>query len=217
MRKKAVIFLGPPGSGKGTQAHLLSEETGMPHISMGEILRQEKENNTELGRAIKDKLDQGELISDDLAREVIYKKISRMDIQNGFILDGFPRRKSQLSDLDNILQDAFSFLPKTEAVYIRVGDEEVKRRLSGRRICDNCGANYHTEFNPPKKEGVCDECGSKIHQREDDTRETIAKRLHKFHEYNNSLVRELEQRGQLIIIDGEKDIQEIHQEIIDKI
>lgn len=217
MNRKVVIFLGPPGSGKGTQAELLSEKWGVPTISMGDLLREEKKKDTELGRTIKEKVDQGELVSDDLAQQIIHKRIEQDDTGSGFILDGFPRKESQLRNLDEVLRDVFGSLPSVQAVYIKVSDEEVKRRLGGRRICDNCGANYHIEFKPPQKEGVCDVCEGELRQRGDDTEEVIQKRLEEFHEHNTSLVEGFKQRDQLVTVDGERSIEEIHRDIMDKI
>ena len=217
MKERVVIFLGPPGSGKGTQAELLSEKWEIPTISMGDLLREEKDKDTELGRTIKDKIDRGELISDDIAQKIIKNRIEKDDTKNGFILDGYPRRKSQLEDLDEVLQEVFGFLPSVQAVYIKVSDKEVNRRLGGRRICDECGANYHIEFKSPQKEGVCDACGGKLRQRDDDTEEVIEKRLQEFHENNTSLVEGFKQREQLLTIDGERSIEDIHHDIMDRI
>lgn len=217
MNRKVVIFLGPPGSGKGTQAELLSEKWGIPTISMGDLLREEKKKDTELGRTIKEKVDQGELVSDELVQKIIHNRIEQDDTETGFILDGFPRKESQLRNLDEVLRDVFGSLPSVQAVYIKVSDKEVKRRLGGRRICDNCGANYHIEFKPPQKEGVCDVCEGELRQRRDDTEEVIQKRLEEFHEHNTSLVEGFKQRGQLVTVDGEKSIEDIHRDIMDKI
>ena len=217
MKERVVIFLGPPGSGKGTQAELLSEKWEIPTISMGDLLREEKDKDTELGRTIKDKIDRGELISDDIAQKIIKNRIEKDDTKNGFILDGYPRKKSQLEDLDEVLQEVFGFLPSVQAVYIKVSDKEVNRRLGGRRICDECGANYHIEFKSPQKEGVCDACGGKLRQRDDDTEEVIEKRLQEFHENNTSLVEGFKQREQLLTIDGERSIEDIHHDIMDRI
>ena len=149
--KKIVILFGPPGSGKGTQARLLGKERKWTNISMGRLLRKEKNSGSELGKKLEKEVDGGKLVSDDLVEKVIKKRLSEKDIQEGVILDGFPRTGKQLRDLDKILEGFFGSEYELTAVFVKLSDSEVKKRLGGRRVCSSCGTNYHLEFNPPQK------------------------------------------------------------------
>jgi adenylate kinase len=170
-----LILLGAPGTGKGTQAKVLAEKRGWLHLSTGEMLRENVANETALGKAAKTYMDQGVLVPDDLVIEMLVERIGEKDASPGFVLDGFPRTLAQAEALDDALAGAGKSVDL--AVYIRVPDEEIVRRLSGRWLCPNCGAIYHETTNAPRVEGVCDRCGHKLEQRPDDAPATVRSRL----------------------------------------
>jgi adenylate kinase len=170
-----LILLGAPGTGKGTQAKVLAEKRGWLHLSTGDMLRENVANETALGKAAKTYMDQGVLVPDDLVIEMLVERIGEKDASAGFVLDGFPRTLAQAEALDDALAGAGKSVD--QAVYIRVPDEEIVRRLSGRWLCPNCGAIYHETTNAPRVEGVCDRCGHKLEQRPDDAPETVRSRL----------------------------------------
>lgn len=212
MNRKTFIFFGPPGSGKGTQANLLGNDLKIPTISLGKLLRQEKQGQTDLGKKIEEYLDNGRLVPDEIVGEVIRERLGMDDVKSGFILDGYPRTKSQLEYLKSILQDSNGIY----FVFIDVGDEEIKKRLGGRRNC-SCGATYHLVFNPPKEEGICDDCKKELRMRGDDKPEIIKHRLELYHEETAPVIQGLEGLGNIIHINGEKGIEEIQNEIKEQI
>lgn len=167
-----MILFGPPGAGKGTQAKLLSEKTGLAHISTGDILRQEVKNNTPLGQDAKGYMESGKLVPDTLVTEMTKKRLSAGDLKNGFILDGFPRTEAQAKALDAILAGGID-----TAFYLETSEKVVVQRLSGRRVCPKCGVNYHLTNMPPKKDMICDLCSVALFQRPDDKEETVKNRL----------------------------------------
>jgi len=168
-----LIFLGPPGAGKGTQAELFTKEHRLAHISTGDILRDAVKRGTPLGLKAKQYMDSGALVPDDVVVAIVAQKLAGID--GGFVLDGFPRTLAQAEALDKILDESNGNLDA--AVYLDVNEDTVVRRLSGRRICRKCGANYHVENMPPHREGVCDKCGGELYQREDDRPEVVRERL----------------------------------------
>jgi adenylate kinase len=170
-----MILLGLPGAGKGTQAQKLSKKYDIPHIATGDIFRREIKEESPLGKRAKEFIDLGELVPDDVTIGMVRKRLKEDDCQDGFILDGFPRTINQADALDNMLDVMEQDLDL--ALYIKVPEEELIKRLSGRRVCEDCGATYHIEFNPPVKSGVCDECGGKLVQRNDDQEETVKNRI----------------------------------------
>jgi adenylate kinase len=170
-----LILLGAPGTGKGTQAKVLAEKRGWLHLSTGDMLRENVANETGLGKAAMTYMDQGVLVPDDLVIEMLVERIGEKDASAGFVLDGFPRTLAQAEALDDALAGAGKSVD--QAVYIRVPDEEIVHRLSGRWLCPNCGAIYHETTNAPRVEGVCDRCGHKLEQRPDDAPETVRSRL----------------------------------------
>ncbi len=203
-----VIFLGPPGGGKGTQAQLLVKEFGIPQISTGDILRDAVKRGTELGKLAKRYMDEGKLVPDEVVIGIIKERLSQDDTKNGFILDGFPRTVPQAEALDKLLEEMGRSL--TAVVLIDVPKEELLRRLTGRRTCSKCGRMYHIEFSPPRKEGVCDQCGGELYQRDDDKEETILKRLEVYESQTLPLVDYYEKKGILKRVDGVGKIEEIY-------
>jgi adenylate kinase len=182
---KTVIFLGPPGAGKGTQSQLLKERDNFIQISTGDILREAVKNQTSLGLQAKKFMDEGKLVPDDLILNIISEKLEELKDKN-IIFDGFPRTVAQAEGLKDMLSKIGR---KIDAVILfDIPDEEVIKRLSGRRVCPNCGAVYHLIYNPPKNDNVCDKCGTPLIQREDDREEVIRKRLEVYHQQTAPLI-----------------------------
>src|SRR5207237_676060 len=207
-----MILLGAPGAGKGTQADRLREDFGLPHIATGNMLRQEIANGSELGEQAKRFMDAGELVPDDVMVDMICRRIEDDDARDGFLLDGFPRNKEQSKALEEALDRLGRRL--TAALLIEVPDEEVVRRLAGRRVCVKNPAHvYHVEFDPPKHEGVCDQDGSRLVQREDDREETIRRRLQIYHEQTEPLLAHYDDAGLLRRFDGRRSAEEVHAHI----
>ena len=202
-----LLLLGPPGAGKGTQAARLEAAYDLPHISTGDIFRKAIKEETELGKKAKEYMDQGKLVPDEVTNGIVKERLAEPDCQTGFILDGFPRTVNQAEALSQILTDLDYSLDA--AVNIKVSDEEVVNRLSGRRICSDCGATYHVDFKPPQEEGICDECGGELYQRDDDTPETIKERLEVYYDQTEAVVDYYEQQDLLLEIDGEQDLDEV--------
>jgi adenylate kinase len=205
-----LILLGPPGAGKGTQAERLVEDFPVAYIATGDILRQAVRDGTELGRKAKQYMDAGELVPDDVIIGVILEAISAPEARDGFLLDGFPRTIAQAEALDRALDEHGRRL--TAVLYIDVPDDEIVRRLSGRRISKS-GRVYHVEFDPPKHEGRCDVDGSALVQRDDDKPETIRKRLAVYHEQTEPLISYYEDRGLLRRFDGTRSPTEVHDHV----
>ncbi len=205
-----IILLGPPGAGKGTQAKKISEHFSLPHISTGDILRENISNNTSLGLKAKSYMSRGELVPDELLITIVKDRLSRKDCSEGFMLDGYPRTIPQADALQMILTESGK---KLDAVLnISVGDEELVKRLSGRRMC-KCGASYHISFNPPKKDGVCDACNEKLYQRDDDKAEAVRNRLFVYKKQTQPLIDYYDKKGILRTIDGGKDIPRIFEDV----
>jgi adenylate kinase len=203
-----LILFGPPGAGKGTQAERLRKDFELPYIATGDMLRANVKEETELGKKAKEYMDAGDLVPDELIVAVAADRLSQDDAQDGFILDGFPRTIEQAEALDKQLSEMSRRV--TAALLIDVPDEEVIRRLSGRRMCVKSGHNYHVEFDPPKHDGVCDQDGSRLVQREDDKPEVIENRLRVYHEKTKPLVDYYDERGQMRRIDGTRDPADVH-------
>jgi adenylate kinase len=203
-----LILFGPPGAGKGTQAERLRKDFELPYIATGDMLRENVKKQTELGKQAKEYMDAGDLVPDDLIVAMAADRLSQDDAQDGFILDGFPRTIEQAEALDRQLSELGRRV--TAALLIDVPDEEVIRRLSGRRMCVKSGHSYHVEFDPPKHEGVCDQDGSRLVQREDDKPEVIENRLRVYHEKTKPLVDYYDERGLLRRIDGTRDPADVH-------
>lgn len=204
--------MGPPGSGKGTQTDMLAKRLKIPALSTGELLRMEVKRKTKIGESVRKNMDYGRLVSDVITRKVMEKRLKKADIKNGFILDGFPRHKKQIKDLEEILAG----IPGEKDVsvfYIQISSEEVRKRLGKRRVCFNCGRTYHLDITPPKKKGICDACGHKIEPRKDDEPKAISRRLSNFHEENNPLLDYFSSKNILFRINGEQDIKKVQADI----
>jgi adenylate kinase len=206
-----LILVGPPGAGKGTQAERLTEDFNLPYFATGNILRQAVADGTDLGRQAKEHMDAGGLVPDDVIIGVILEALDGEAASDGFLLDGFPRTVPQADALGEALQKAGRRL--TAVLLIDVDDDEVVRRLSGRRTCSKNGHTYHVEFDPPKHDGVCDQDGSKLVQREDDQPETIRRRLAVYHDQTEPLVAYYEGRDLLRRFDGSRSPTEVHDHI----
>jgi adenylate kinase len=206
-----LILLGPPGSGKGTQGERLQEDFRLPYYATGDILRAAVRNGTEIGREAKEYMERGDLVPDDVIVGVIGERIDQKEAEDGFILDGFPRTEPQAEALASKLGELGREV--SAAVLFEVSDDEVVRRLGGRRTCEAEGHVFHVEFNPPEKEGVCDVCGSKLIVRDDDEPEVIRKRLVTYHSKTEPLVDHYEDQGVLQRVDGEQDPEEVSERI----
>ncbi|MBQ6603721.1 MAG: adenylate kinase [Eubacterium sp.] len=206
-----IVMLGAPGAGKGTQAKQIADTYGIPHISTGDIFRANIKNGTELGRKAKEYMDKGLLVPDELTCDLVVDRISQPDAEKGYVLDGFPRTIPQAEALTNALEARHEKIDY--AIDIEVPDENIIRRMSGRRACLTCGATFHTEFAPPKVEGVCDVCGDKLVLREDDKPETVANRLSVYHEQTQPLIDYYTGKGVLVEVDGTLDIDVVFEKI----
>jgi adenylate kinase len=203
-----LVLLGPPGAGKGTQAERLVEDFGLPYYSTGIILREAVDEQSELGKEAQKYMDEGELVPDELINRVVADRLDSGEADDGFLLDGFPRTIGQAEMLEETLKGRGREL--TSALLIDAPDDEVVRRLSGRRTCAKGGHVYHTEFDPPKNEGVCDQDGSRLIQRDDDRPETVRKRLSVYHDQTEPLIKWYEDRGLLRRLDGTRPPDEVH-------
>ena len=207
MSELNLILLGSPGSGKGTQGERLQADFRLPYYATGDILRAEVREGTELGREAKQYMDRGDLVPDEVIIGMIAERVERPEAADGFILDGFPRTTAQAEALDEEVRRMGKRL--TAAILIEVSDEEVVRRLSGRRICEKDGHVFHVDFDPPKEEGVCDVCGSRLVVRDDDKPEVVRHRLEEYHEKTEPLISYYEGEGILRRVDGEQDPEEV--------
>ena len=206
-----IIMLGAPGAGKGTQADKICAKYNIPHISTGDIFRANIKNNTELGQKAKSYMDKGELVPDELVVDLVVDRIKADDCTNGYVLDGFPRTIPQAEALDAALaaiNDKVDY-----AINVEVPDENIINRMSGRRSCKDCGAIFHVQYNPPKKENCCDVCGGELILRDDDKAETVKKRLDVYHEQTAPLIAHYKEAGSLHEIDGTQDIKVVFEEI----
>jgi adenylate kinase len=209
--ERNLVLLGPPGAGKGTQAERLIDDFELPYYATGNILREAVEQNSELGRQAKGYMDRGELVPDELICDVIAERLDSGEADDGFLLDGFPRTTGQAEMLEGALARRDRTL--TAALLIDTPDEEVVRRLSGRRMCVKNNHVYHVEFDPPKREGVCDQDGSRLVQRDDDTPDTVRKRLAVYHDQTTPLIDWYEARGLLRRFDGTLTPEEVQSRI----
>lgn len=194
-----IALFGPPGAGKGTQAKELSKHYTIPHISTGDILRANVRDGTELGIKAKEYMDKGELVPDEVLIGLIRNRLTEPDCETGYLLDGYPRTIPQADALTGILNEISK--PLDAVINMEVSDEELVKRLSGRRSC-TCGESYHVMFNPPKKEGICNECGSELYQRDDDKEEVIRQRLAVYNDKTKPLIDYYDNAGLLVNVDG---------------
>lgn len=211
MSELNLILFGPPGAGKGTQAERLRKDFQLPYVATGDMLREHVKQGTELGKKAKEYMDAGDLVPDELILAMTKERLQQPDAQDGFLLDGFPRTRTQSEALDQQLRSLGRRI--TAVLLLDVPDEEVVRRLSGRRMCVKSGHNYHVEFDPPKHEGVCDQDGSRLVQRDDDKPEVIENRLRVYHEKTSPVIDYYDEQGLLRRIDGTREPADVHDHI----
>ena len=207
-----IIMLGAPGAGKGTQAKMIADKYQIPHISTGDIFRSNIKEGTELGKEAKTYMDKGLLVPDELTVKILLDRVAKDDCKNGYVLDGFPRTIPQAEVLDEALaklNDKIDY-----AIDVDVPDENIIRRMSGRRACLACGATYHIEHIPPKTEGICDRCGKELVQRDDDKEETVKNRLNVYHEQTQPLIEYYTKKGILKTVDGTVDMKDVFAAIV---
>jgi adenylate kinase len=207
-----IIFLGAPGAGKGTQAAIVAQELNMVHIASGDLFRQALEQRTELAMQAKSYIEKGLLVPDSITIRMVLERVSAPDCKSGVIFDGFPRNLQQAEALDKALAQQAKVIDKV--VYIKVSEEELLARLSGRWICRQCQAPYHTINSPPKVRGKCDKCGGELYQRPDDTAQTVKKRLQVYFAQTAPLIDYYTLSGKLLEVDGEGDVDEVGRRIM---
>jgi adenylate kinase len=207
-----IIMLGAPGAGKGTQADILSQEMDLPHIASGDLFRQALEKRTEVGLLAKSYMDKGELVPDEITIKMILERINQPDCASGCLLDGFPRTLHQAKVLDKALKEQGKTIDK--AIYIEVPNEELVKRLSGRRLCRVCQTPYHIINSPPKTPGKCDKCGGELYQRSDDSEETVKDRLNIFFAQTVPILDYYRKQNKLIRVNGNLGMQDVASEII---
>jgi adenylate kinase len=208
-----LVLMGLPGAGKGTQAEKAVEKYGIPHISTGDMFRSAINAGTELGLKAKSFMDAGNLVPDDVTIGIVRERLGKDDCRKGFLLDGFPRTVAQADALENILVEMNRSIDYV--IYINVDHEQLMQRLTGRRICKDCGATYHVQFNPPKVDGICDKCGGELYQREDDNEKTVHKRLEVNMEQAQPLLDFYQEKGYLQTINGDQNITQVFNDIDD--
>jgi adenylate kinase len=207
-----IIMLGAPGAGKGTQAKMIADKYGIPHVSTGDIFRANLKEGTELGLKAKEYMDKGELVPDELTVSILLDRVAKDDCKNGYVLDGFPRTIPQAEVLEKELDKLGDKIDL--AIDVEVPDENIIKRMGGRRACVKCGATYHIEHVPPKKEGICDTCGSELILRDDDKPETVSNRLSVYHAQTQPLIDFYSERGVLKEVDGTKDMMDVFADIV---
>ncbi len=205
-----IIMLGAPGAGKGTQAKMIADKYQIPHISTGDIFRANIKNGTELGMEARTYMDKGELVPDELTVRILLDRVAQPDCENGYVLDGFPRTIPQAEVLDQELTKRNEKID--HAINVEVPDENIVRRMSGRRACVSCGSTYHIVHIPPKKEGLCDKCGNELILRDDDKEETVMNRLGVYHDQTQPLIEYYCAKGVLCTVDGTIDMMNVFKE-----
>lgn len=211
-----LIIMGPPGAGKGTQADMIAKKYKIPHISTGDMFRSVlKDNEDELAKEVRQYVERGELVPDEIVLRMVRARLKEVDAQNGFILDGFPRTLKQAEALDNLLDEIDKGIDL--AIYLETSFDIILERLSGRRVCLHCGANYHIKYSPPKEEGICDRCGGELYQREDDREETIRRRLKVYMEQTEGIIEYYEKKGLLFKVSGDLPAREVFKLVEGKI
>ncbi len=204
-----IVLMGPPGAGKGTQAVRIAEAYGIPHISTGDIFRAAVKAGTPLGAKLQQYMSQGLLVPDEITIHIMHERLQQPDCAPGFLLDGFPRTIDQAVALDKSLADN----PIDVVLSIDVPDEELIKRLTGRRVCPSCGATFHVNFNPPQVEGVCDQCGKDLQQRVDDTIDTVKHRLEVYNQQTEPLIAYYQKQNKLVGVDGRQTIDQVFHDI----
>ncbi|GLF92479.1 adenylate kinase [Bacillus safensis] len=208
-----LVLMGLPGAGKGTQAERIVDDYGIPHISTGDMFRAAMKEETQLGLEAKSFIDKGELVPDEVTIGIVRERLGKNDCEQGFLLDGFPRTVAQAEALEEILKDLGRTIDYV--INIKVDKDALMERLTGRRICKNCGATYHLVFNPPAKENVCDKCGGELYQRADDNAETVSTRLEVNLKQTEPLLNFYSEKGYLENIEGAKHINDVYADIKD--
>ena len=207
-----VVFLGPPGAGKGTQAKRLAEAKGVVHLSTGDMLRSAIQRGTPIGLKAQGFVDKGELVPDAVVDALVAERLKEADARQGWLLDGYPRNTTQARMLARLLETLET--PLTAVVYLEVDDDVLVQRVGGRRSCPACGAVHHLEADPPRTEGICDACGGELIQREDDKEEVVRGRLHVYHEHTAPLVQHYDHQGKLRRIAGDRPIDEVTRDVL---
>ena len=207
-----IIMLGAPGAGKGTQAQMIADKYKVPHISTGDIFRANIKNGTELGMEAKKYMDQGLLVPDELTVKILLDRVAKEDCKDGYVLDGFPRTIPQAEVLDKALAERGESIDY--AVDVDVPDENIVKRMSGRRACLSCGATFHLDLVPPKEEGICDSCGKELVLRDDYKEETVLNRLKVYHDQTQPLIQFYKNKGVMQAVDGTKSMQEVFDAIV---
>ncbi|MCY7715976.1 adenylate kinase [Bacillus altitudinis] len=208
-----LVLMGLPGAGKGTQAERIVDDYGIPHISTGDMFRAAMKEETQLGLEAKSFIDKGELVPDEVTIGIVRERLGKNDCEQGFLLDGFPRTVAQAEALEDILKDLGRTIDYV--INIKVDKDALMERLTGRRICKDCGATYHLVFNPPAKENVCDKCGGELYQRADDNAETVSTRLEVNLKQTEPLLNFYSEKGYLANINGAKHINDVYADIKD--
>ena len=203
-----LILLGAPGAGKGTQAEMLMQQLRIPAISTGNMLREAMANGSDLGKQVKQLMDAGALVPDDVIMSIIKERVAQPDCEHGFILDGVPRTLAQAEAMDAI------GIRIDHVVSIEIDDSVIEGRMTGRRVCPKCGASYHIVANPPKQDGICDQCGSDVITRKDDAPETVRHRLQVYHTTTEVLKDYYRKHGKLCCVEGQQPIQDVNQDIL---
>ena len=210
-----LLIMGKPGAGKGTQSKKLLKHYQLEHISTGNIYRDEIKKGSEIGIEAKKYLDQGNLVPDKMTNDIVWEILSKKDYPNGFMLDGYPRTRAQAEALDEMLCRLNIGL--TSVINVDVKDDVLLHRMAGRRVCPSCGHTYHTDFHPPKTEGICDYCGNELIQRPDDLEESVMNRLAIYNEKTKPLLDYYDEKQLLVVIDGEQATNKVFHDIISKL
>jgi adenylate kinase len=203
-----LILLGPPGAGKGTQARVLSQNLKLAHLSTGDIFREAVKNKDKIGQRLAEYMQKGRLVPDMIVNQIVTEKLKGKDIQDKFILDGYPRTRPQAVALDEFLID--NGIPLDAVIYMKAPQKVIIERLTGRRVCEKCGFNYHIKNIPPKKEGICDQCGGRLIQRDDDKKQTVLKRLKVYERQTAELIDYYEKQGILHSVRGDLEVDKLY-------